>query len=149
MTRYVIQRLAWTLVVIVAISFITFAIYVVMPPNDSPYQSFTHGQRTARASRLTKESLGLDRPLAVQYGEFVQHLVLGDQYGWPGLGYSFQTRDAIKPVLAERSVVTAQLAIGAVVLWMVVGVTLGFAAGARPHSNVDRAARTFALLGVS
>jgi peptide/nickel transport system permease protein len=148
-TRYVIRRLAWTLVVLVVISFITFAIYVVMPPNDSPYQSFTHGQRTARASRLTKEALGLDRPLAVQYGEFVKHLVLGDQYGWPGLGYSFQTKQALKPVLAGRAVVTAQLAMGAVVLWMVVGVSAGFTAGARPHSNVDRAARTFALIGVS
>jgi peptide/nickel transport system permease protein len=145
----VIRRLAWTVVVLVLISFITFFIYVVMPPNDSPYESFTHGQRTARASELTRQALSLDLPLSVQYGRFMRHLVLGDQYGWPGLGYSFQTRAALRPVLASRAVVTAQLAIGAVVLWMLIGTSLGVAAGARPHSNVDRAARTFALIGVS
>jgi peptide/nickel transport system permease protein len=148
-TRYVIQRLAWTVVVLFLISFVTFVIYVVMPANNTPYEAFTHGQRTARASELTKEAFGLDRPLAVQYGQFIKHLVLGDQYGWPGLGYSFQTRDALKPVLFSRAVVTAQLAVGALVLWMLMGVSLGVLAGSRPHSNIDRASRVFALIGVS
>ena len=149
MTRYVLHRLAWLMVVLFAVSFITFFIYIVMPPNDSPYESFTHGKRTARASALTKEYLGLDRPLSVQYGMFVKHLVIGDQYGWPGLGYSFQTRNALKPVIESRAVVTAQLVVGAAVLWMLFGVTFGVIAGRRPGSNIDRAARGFALLGVS
>ena len=103
MTRYVLHRLAWAVVVLFAVSFITFFIYIVMPPNDSPYESFTHGQRTARASALTKEYLGLNRPLSVQYGLFVRHLVIGDQYGWPGLGYSFQVARWVgdQPILSS------------------------------------------------
>ena len=149
MTRYVLHRLAWAVVVLFAVTFITFFIYIVMPANSSPYESFTHGQRTSRASALTREYLGLDRPLAVQYGLFVRHLVLGDEFGWPGLGYSFQTRNALKPVIEERTVVTAQLVVGAAVIWMLFGVTFGVIAGRRPGSNIDRAARAFALLGVS
>src|SRR6266480_5308741 len=107
MARYLVRRLLWTAFVLVLITFITFVIYFVMPPNDSPYESFTHGGYTAKASALTKSALGLDRPFYVQYGLFVKRLVTGDRYGWPGLWLSFQTRATLKPIIATKAVVTA------------------------------------------
>jgi peptide/nickel transport system permease protein len=148
-TRYVIRRIGWAIVVVLAITLVTFLIFVVLPPNDAAYESFTHGLRTARASELTKEAFGLDRPLPVQYAMFLRHLVLGDRYGWPGLWFSFQTRAALKPIIASRAVVTAQLAAGAMVLWLLIGVPLGVMAARRPRSGLDRAATGFAVLGVS
>src|SRR6266545_6445126 len=112
----------WTVFVIVLISFITFLIYFVMPPNDSAWQSFTHGVRTASASERTHRYFGLDRPFWVQYGLFAKHVFLGDQYGWPGLWYSFQTRSALKPIIATKAIVTIQLALGAAVIWLLIGI---------------------------
>jgi peptide/nickel transport system permease protein len=147
--RYAIRRLLWTLVVIVLISFITFVIYFVMPPNDSAWQSFTHGTRTAGASQLTRHVLGLDRPFWVQYGLFAKRVFLGDQYGWPGLWFSFQTRSALRPIIAAKAVVTAQLALGAAAIWLLVGIPLGVISALRPRSRLDRVAMGFALVGVS
>lgn len=149
MTRYVIRRIAWTFFVVLVITLITFLIYFVLPPTDAAWESFTHGLRTARASELTRRAFGLDRPLAVQYALFLRHLFLGDRYGWPGLWFSFQTRTPLKPIIASRAVVTAQLAAGAAVLWLLIGIPLGVLAARRPRSALDRATTGFAVLGVS
>ena len=53
MGPYIFRRLLWTVFVIVLISFVTFLIYFVMPPNDAAWQGFTHGMRTASASERT------------------------------------------------------------------------------------------------
>ena len=86
MLRYLIRRILWTFIVLLLVSLITFLIYFVLPPNNSVYESFTHGSLTATASRLTKHYLGLDRPFWVQYGLFAKHVFTGDQWGGPGCG---------------------------------------------------------------
>lgn len=149
MARYVIKRLLWSVFVVLLVSLITFVIYLVLPPNDSVSQSFTHGNLTATASLLTRRYLGLDRPFWVQYGLFVKRIFLGDQYGWPGMWLSFQTRSALKPIIATKAVVTAQLAMGAAVIWLLVGIPVGVLAALRPRSRRDRVAMGFALVGVS
>jgi peptide/nickel transport system permease protein len=149
MGRYVIRRILWAVFVVILVSLLTFVIYFVLPPNDSVSQSFTHGMRTASASLLTRRYLGLDRPFWVQYGLFVKHVFLGDQYGWPGMWISFQTRSALKPIIAAKAVVTAQLALGAAVVWLLVGIPVGILSALRPRSRRDRIAMGFALLGVS
>jgi peptide/nickel transport system permease protein len=147
--RYAARRIAWTAVVVLLVSFLTFLVYFELPPNNAAYEVFTHGGLTAQATRLTKHYFGLDRPFLIQYGLFLRHLFLGDRYGWPGLWYSFQTRTALKPIIAARAVVTLQLAAGAATLWLLIGVPLGIVAARRPRSVIDRATTGFAVLGVS
>ncbi|MGZ4136015.1 MAG: ABC transporter permease [Actinomycetota bacterium] len=149
MARYAARRIAWALVVVLLISLITFLIYAGLPPNNAAYETFTHGGLTERASRLTRHYFGLDRPFVVQYVLFLQHLMFGDRYGWPGLWYSFQTRSALRPIIASRAIVTTQLVAGAAVIWVAVGIPLGIVAARRPRSVLDRAATGFAVLGVS
>jgi peptide/nickel transport system permease protein len=149
MGRYVIRRLLSILVVIAILTFLTFVIYFELPPNNSIYEVFTHGQRTARASALTRQYLGLNLPFPGRYLVYVRHLVLGDRYGWPGFWYSFQTRSALKPIIAARAVVTAQLAIGAAIIWLAVGLPLGIVSALRPRTRADRISMGFAVLGVS
>jgi len=149
MLRYLVRRILWTIFVVVVLTFITFLIFFVMPPNDSAWQSFTHGQYTAVATALTRHQFGLDRPFYVQYGLFAKRLFLGDQFGWPGLWMSFQPRAALKPVIASKAMVTIQLALGAAVLWLLIGIPIGILSALRPRSKVDRAAMGFALVGVS
>jgi peptide/nickel transport system permease protein len=149
MLGYFVRRVGWAMFVIVLVSFITFTIYFVMPPNNSAYESFTHGDLTSSASQLTKEVLGLDKPFYVQYGLFAKRLFLGDQYGWPGLWFSFQTRSALKPIIAGKAVVTAQLATGAALIWLIVGLPIGILSALRPRSRLDRFGMGLALVGVS
>jgi peptide/nickel transport system permease protein len=138
----------WLGVVVLAISLITFFIYFVFPPSD-PTQTFTHGMRTAGASERMAHYFGLDQPMYVQYGKFVGHFFLGDQYGWPGLGFSFYTRAAERPLILSRLVVTSQLILGAAVIWLVLGIAIGVVSALRPRTLADRASMGFALLAVS
>ena len=149
MGRYIGRRALWAVVVLVIMTTITFVIYFVMPPNASVYESFTHGAETTRASELTKESLGLDRPMIVQYGLFMKHLFLGDRFGWPGMWMSFQTRTALKPIIASRAIVTIQLALGAALIWLLIGIPLGVVSALKPRSKADRLSMGFALVAAS
>jgi peptide/nickel transport system permease protein len=85
----------------------------------------------------------------MQYLLFLRRLFLGDEYGWPGFGFSFLTRSPIKPVLFSRVLVTAQLAVGAAVVWLVTGVLIGIVSALNRGKLADRLAMGFALLGVS
>ncbi len=148
MLRYLIRRILWTFVVMLLVSLITFLIYFVLPPNNSVYESFTHGSLTATASRLTRHYLGLDRPFWLQYGLFAKHVFAGDQWGWPGMWFSFQTRSPLRPIIASKAVVTAQLALGASVIWLLIGIPVGVVSALRPRSRLDRTAMGLALVAV-
>jgi peptide/nickel transport system permease protein len=149
MARYIGRRALWAVFVLIVMTTITFVIYFVMPPNTSVYEQFTHGAETSQASELTKTALGLDKPVYVQYGLFMKHLFLGDQYGWPGMWFSFQTRSALKPIIASRAIVTAQLALGAAFVWLLIGIPLGILSALRPRSRFDRFSMGFALVAAS
>ena len=84
--------------------------------------------------------------MVVQYGLFVKRLFLGDEYGWPGLGFSFNTRSALRPIIFDRMLITIQLALGAAVLWLMIGIPIGILSALRPRSLFDRAAMGFALI---
>jgi peptide/nickel transport system permease protein len=148
MGRYLIRRLLWVLLVLVLITLFTFVIFFVMPPTD-PAILFAGRAPSPRLVAQVRVSLGLDKPAYMQYGLFVRRLFLGDKYGWPGFGFSFLSRSPIKPVLFSRALVTFQLAIGAAVLWLVLGISIGIISALNRGKLVDRLAMGFALLGVS
>jgi peptide/nickel transport system permease protein len=148
MGRYVIRRLIWVVFVLLAISAITYIIFFVMPPTD-PSINFAGKQPTPELIAEVKKQFGLDKPLYEQYGLFVKRIFLGDQYGWPGLGFSFNTRSALKPILWDRMLVTLSLAVGASVVWLCLGIPIGILSALKPRSAFDRIAMGFALFGVS
>jgi peptide/nickel transport system permease protein len=148
MGRYVIRRLIWVVFVLLAITAITYIIFFVMPPTD-PSINFAGKQPTPELIAEVKKQFGLDKPLWEQYGLFVKRIFLGDQYGWPGFGFSFNTRSALKPILWDRMIVTVQLALGAAVVWLCLGIPIGILSALKPRSPVDRIAMGFALFGVS
>jgi len=148
MIQYIIRRLLWVLVTLLLITLLTYLIFFVMPPTK-PEVNFAGKQPTPELVAQVKQQFGLDKPLVVQYGLFVKRIFLGDEYGWPGLGFSFTTRDALKPIIFDRLLVTLQLAFGAAILWLIVGIPIGILSALRPRSLFDRAAMGFALFGVS
>jgi peptide/nickel transport system permease protein len=148
MGRYIVRRLLWVVFVLLFITLITFLIFFLMPPTD-PAVNFCGRQPTPQCITEVRHQFGLDQPVYLQFGLFVKRIFLGDQYGWPGMGFSFNTRSALKPIIMSRLVVTAQLALGAAVIWILLGVPIGILSARRPRSAFDRFAMGFALFGVS
>jgi len=148
MGRYLVRRVLWLILVLLVITLVTFWIFFVLPPVDPAFQ-FAGKTPTPETVRQVKEQFGLDRPILVQYGLFVKHLVTGDEWGWPGMGYSYQSRASIRDSILPRAWVTAQLALGAAVVWLAIGLPIGIISALRRRTAVDRAAMGFALFGVS
>jgi peptide/nickel transport system permease protein len=146
--RYLARRLFYLLVVVVVITMATFLIFYVMPPGD-PATAFAGRTPTPEILGEIREQFGLDRPLWQQYLSFVNRIFLGDEYGWPGFGFSFDTRSPVKEQLFDRIGVTLQLAAGAAILWLIIGIPIGVVSALRRRSIYDRAAMGFALFGVS
>jgi peptide/nickel transport system permease protein len=135
-------------VVILVITLATFLIFYTLPPGD-PALLFAGKTPSPEILEEVRQQFGLDKPLLQQYGTFVRNLFLGDEYGWPGLGFSFDSRSPIKDSLFGRVSVTFALAIGAAVVWLLIGILVGIVSALNRRKMVDRLAMGFALFGVS
>ena len=148
MLVYLTRRLFWLVITLLVITAITFVIYFVLPP-VSPAVLFAGKEATPQLVATVQHELGLDHPVWVQYLLFLKHLVLGDQFGWPGLGFSYVNHSSVRSLLAGRVVVTVVLAVGAALLWLVMGITIGVISAIRQRSVWDRLALGFAIFFIS
>jgi peptide/nickel transport system permease protein len=90
-----------------------------------------------------KENLGLNRPLIVQYGDFLTDIARGD------FGRSHLMRRSARDVLLERLPATLQLAGAAFLLSVVVGIPLGIVSALKRDSLLDSFGKFFAILGIA
>jgi peptide/nickel transport system permease protein len=141
MLRFLTRRLLLGLLVLWIVSVAVFVLFFVTP--HDPARLIAGRLATPQTVALVNHRLGLDRPLVDEYGGFVWRALHGD------LGYSYYSSAPVRQLLASRVPVTASLALGAAVLWLVVGVGVGVAAARRPRSLVDRAGTLFVLTGLS
>jgi peptide/nickel transport system permease protein len=163
MTTFIIRRLIAAIALLFVVSFVTFAIFFLLPrlvgatPEDlaSRYVGRTAGPEQVKEMA---EKLGFNDPLVVQYGRFVKGLVAGADFDIgpsvehcpaPCFGYSFITQNPVWPDLLDRLPVTISLAAGASILWLAAGVATGVLSALRRGSFFDRAAMGIALAGVS
>jgi peptide/nickel transport system permease protein len=79
----------------------------------------------------------------------VYRLFKGDEFGWPGLGFSFDSRTPVRDEIFDRAGVTFQLGAGAAIVWLLLGIPIGIVSALKRRSLFDRAAMGFALFGVS
>jgi peptide/nickel transport system permease protein len=138
MLRFLIRRLLFGIVVLWVVTVVVFAIFF-LAPND-PARLIAGRMATPATVAAVRHNLGLDRPVYVQYGDFVWNLLHGN------LGYSYYRGQPVTQLLLSRLPVTASLSVGAAVLWLVIGVGIGVLAAVRPRSLEDRAATVFALV---
>ena len=148
MLVYLTRRLFWLVITLLVITAITFVIYFVLPP-VSPAVLFAGKEATPQLVATVQHELGLDHPVWVQYLLFLKHLVFGDQFGWPGLGFSYVNHSSVRSLLAGRVVVTLVLAVGAALLWLAMGITIGVISAIRQRSVWDRLALGFAIFFIS
>ena len=148
MWRYIVRRLLWVVLVVLVITAFTFVIFFVMPPTD-PAVQFAGKNPTPEQIAEVRRQFGLDKPVWQQYVLFLQHIFTGDEYGWPGLGFSFVTRSPVKDLLFDRIWVTISLAVGAALVWLCIGIPIGIVSAIKRGSLIDRASMLFALFFVS
>jgi peptide/nickel transport system permease protein len=148
MGRYVIRRCLWVILVILVVTMISFVIFFVMPPGD-PAVRLAGKQPTPTLVAEVRDQLGLDEPLYKQYALFIKRLFLGDEYGWPGLGRSYDSGVSVRDEMLSRAPISIQLALGAAVIWLITGIAIGIISALRRRTLVDRLAMGFALFGVS
>jgi peptide/nickel transport system permease protein len=142
MTRYLIRRLLWAVVLFVAVTIVSYVLFFIIPANPA---KLACGQacQDADVQRVAK-SLGTDRPIYVQYGKFMQRLVLHFD-----LGHSYFTRQSVNDQVLAAAPVTASLVFGGAVLWMLIALPVGILSALRPRSLLDRGSMTFVLIGIS
>ena len=141
MLQFVAKRLLLAIPTLWAVLTLVFVLVRVVPGDPTIVILGDQASPAARAAR--RERLGLDRPLIVQYGEFMGQIVQGD------LGRSLVTNRPITTDVWAVLPFTIELTLAALFIGVVVGVPLGVAAAQRRDGFVDWFARLFSLAGLS
>jgi peptide/nickel transport system permease protein len=140
--RYLIRRLLWACLLFVVVTIVAYVLFFIIPANPA---KLSCGQRaTERCIRNAEKTLGLDKPIFVQYEKFLERLVVHQN-----LGKSFTTRQSVNTIVANAAPVTASLVFGAAILWMLIALPVGILSALKPRSLLDRTAMVFVLIGIS
>src|SRR6266542_84207 len=144
MGRYLVRRVLFLIFVLWVVSILTFLIFVKLPPGNPAVRAAGRTQTPATIA-AARHALGLDRPVWVQYWRFAKGLV-----PWPGwflnkqVYYSWSNFSPVRDQIFNRLPVTLTLAVGARVIWLLIGIPVGIISAIRPRSLSDRAGRLFA-----
>lgn len=141
MLRYLVRRLLLTLPVLLGVATLVFSLIHLVP--GDPAQAMLGDGASAQDIAELRVSLGLDRPLLEQYVTFLRHAITGD------LGRSFRTGQPVTTMIVERIPATAELAVAAMIVAILIAIPLGVVAAVWRGTAADYGAMTFALAGVS
>jgi peptide/nickel transport system permease protein len=137
MLAFLVRRVLFGILVLWIISIVVFVMFFVAPHDVA--RLLAGRQATQVEMDAIRRSLGLNRPIIVQYFSWLSRLLHGD------LGYSYRGSVPVRDLLASRLPVTASLAFGAAIIWLVIGVGAGVLAAVRPRAIADRVVTFFAL----
>ena len=140
MWRFLIGRLVQTVLSMLVVVSIVF---VLTRLSGDPVVLLLDVNASQRDQEILTHHLGLDQPLAVQYGIYVKNIALGD------FGNSILTRRPVTEHIWERLPATVELGFVAMFLSVLIGVPLGMYSAVHRGSMMDRGARVFAVLGQS
>ncbi|MCC6175409.1 MAG: ABC transporter permease [Chloroflexi bacterium] len=141
MARYVVQRILWTIPIVLGVSLIVFGIMKMVPGDVAQVMAGTDG--TAEDVENIRHALGLDRPVYEQYLTYLWRSLHGD------FGRSAVTRRPVIDEISSRIEPTAELAIAALAIAIVVGLAAGIVSATRQYTIWDNIATLIALIGVS
>jgi peptide/nickel transport system permease protein len=163
MITFIIRRLIATVFLLIIVSMVTFAIFFLLPKlgGETTYGLAVQyvGRNPTRAAVLqVEQQLGLNQPIYLQYWHYLSAIVVGEHYRSgaqsvycppPCFGYSFKNQQPVWPMLVSNIPVTASLAVGAAVLWLVAGIAIGVVSALRRGTFFDRVSMGVALAGIS
>jgi peptide/nickel transport system permease protein len=139
--RYFLHRVLLAIPVLLGVATLVFSLIHLVP--GDPAQAMLGDGAAPKDIAELRTNLGLDQPLLTQYVTFLRHAVTGD------LGKSFRTGQPVTTMIVERIPATAELAIAAMLVAIVIAIPLGVVAAVWRGTAIDYGAMTFALAGVS
>jgi peptide/nickel transport system permease protein len=143
MGRYIIRRLLWVIVLLIVVSAVTFVVFYLLPSADPAVLRAGRSPNPALIQAIRK-SLGLDRPVYVQYWDYLKNIILHFNFG-----YSYQFSQPVRTMIFQRLPATISLTVGAVLIWLLIGLPIGIISAVRSRSVLDRTAMGGALLAIS
>jgi peptide/nickel transport system permease protein len=156
MSRFLLRRLGSTVLVLLALSVVLYAIFYLAPGDPA---QLACGEKCSPAQVASvREQLGLNDSVHLQYWHFLQGIVAGHDYSTgtavmhcdaPCLGISYQNDQPVTQILVEKLPATASLAFGAMVVWTLLGVGTGVLSALRRGRFTERALTALTLAGTA
>jgi ABC-type dipeptide/oligopeptide/nickel transport system permease component len=143
MSSYVLRRLLLAIPVLFGVSVAVFLMMHIIP--GDPALAMLRGQPSVSEEDIerVRHQMGLDDPIPVQYAKYISRAVRGD------LGASIYSKRPVTDMILEQAPSTIQLALAAMVVAVVVGLTLGTLAALKRNTWIDSGSMLVALFGVS
>ena len=141
MTTYILRRIRLSVPVLLGILFATFALGRLIP--GDPCRAILGEKATDVVCNEFIHRHGLDKPILVQFGYYVDEVAHGD------FGRSFRFSKPVTDLLIERLPITVELSISALFISIIVGIPLGVISAVRHNTWVDVVTMLWANIGVS
>jgi peptide/nickel transport system permease protein len=141
MWTYLARRLLLAVLVIAGVSLITFMLAYQVPAD--PARVYAGSNASAQTVASIRKQLGLDRPVPIQYLDYVGRAIHGD------FGTSYRLQTPVLSAITSRFPYTLALGAAGILVELLIGIPIGIVSAVRPRSWLDRGAMGFAMLGVS
>src|SRR5215468_6041246 len=141
MLRLILARLALAVPVLVCVSIVAFVLLRLAPGDPAQLQAGLNA--TPETIDALRHEMALDQPLPMQYLAWADRVAHGD------LGVSYSTRQPVTALIGQRLPITAQIALTALVLIVVLGVPLGIVSALHKDRGPDQTVRVVSLFGIS
>jgi peptide/nickel transport system permease protein len=140
---YIVRRVIWAILLLLAVSFLTFVVFDVFPSADP---AVLRAGRNATPSLIhqIRINLGLNKPFYVQYWNYLKGLVLHFD-----LGYSYYNSESVRSEIFSRLPATISVTVGGFIVWMLIGIPVGIVSAIRPRSILDRMLMGGSLVAIS
>jgi peptide/nickel transport system permease protein len=143
MARYIIRRLLGMVLLLVLVSGVTFIIFNVFPSTD-PAALRAGRQPTPQIIERIREDLGLDRPLIVQFGDYIYNVFAHQDFG-----RSYVNNTEVLDQIRQNLPATISLTIGGVLVWLTFVLSVVVISAVRHRSLLDRTAIGLSLVAIS
>jgi peptide/nickel transport system permease protein len=143
MTRYIIRRLLWGVLLLILVSALMFVAFRILPTGD-PARLRAGRNPSPRVIAEIRNDLGLNKPLLTQFWIYMKGVFLHFD-----LGFSYYSGASVKSLIFGRISATVSLAFGGAIVWLVTGLSIGILSARRPGSLLDRISMGGALVLLS
>lgn len=141
MILFLVRRLLQTIPVIIGVTIVVFLIMQMVPGDTA--QILAGEGASKEAIQDLRHEYGLDKPLHIQYFDYMQGVMQGD------LGLSLKSRQPVYDEIMTRLPITIELAFYSTLITVILGILAGIISAVRPYSLSDMSIMVVALLGIS
>jgi peptide/nickel transport system permease protein len=143
MARYIVRRILWGVLLLILVGALTFVLFRIFPTADPARLRAGHDPSPKVVAEV-RHNLGLDQSLVTQFSDYMRNLFLHFN-----LGYSYYSHAPVRTLIFDRLAATASLTLGAAIIWLAGGLSVGIISALRRRSRLDRTAMGTALVLVS